>query len=94
MQQVDQELKDFMTVVGSAKSNFFSTIHDHLRNVSSLQSQIRDFENSQSMLRDALAVHKRQFAELEHIKRLPGNDRRKSKFHHQLYTDNLSFRCL
>ncbi|OQR81601.1 hypothetical protein THRCLA_11581 [Thraustotheca clavata] len=68
---VDEELKEFMTVVAEGKDAMFPILHSQLRWISQVQSDIRDFEQTLSLLKDALHVQKRQFAELDHVAKLP-----------------------
>ncbi len=72
LQNLDEELKAWMDQVALAKEAMFLKVHGHLRIISGLQSEIRDFEHTLSLLRDAMMVQKRQFAELEHVAHLPG----------------------
>ncbi|EQC34587.1 hypothetical protein, variant [Saprolegnia diclina VS20] len=70
-QVVDDELKTFMLAVAESKDSMSAAVHTQLRWVSRVQSEIRDFEQTLSLLKDALAVQKRQFAELNHVAKLP-----------------------
>ncbi|KAH9104419.1 hypothetical protein LEN26_015023 [Aphanomyces euteiches] len=71
MQKIDEEVKAFMNSVAEAKEKYFPVVFAQLKLVSTLQSNIVDFESHLSILRDALAFQKRQFAELKHIEMLP-----------------------
>ncbi|CAI5703162.1 unnamed protein product [Peronospora effusa] len=60
-----------MNKIASRKSTTFARVHSVLRQVSISQSKIRDFENSLSVFREALAAQKKHFYELEHLDKLP-----------------------
>ena len=64
---------DHVNKIAAKKSNAFARVHSTLRQVSILQSKIRDFETSLAVFREALAVQKKHFYELEHLEKLPGN---------------------
>ncbi|KAJ0408007.1 hypothetical protein P43SY_000211 [Pythium insidiosum] len=70
-QRLAEEIKGTMSKLSSTKASFFSLVHANLRRISMSQSKIRDFENSLAMLKDALQAQKKQFAELEHLEKLP-----------------------
>ncbi|OQR80687.1 hypothetical protein ACHHYP_17301 [Achlya hypogyna] len=68
---VDDELKALMASIAESKDSMFTTVHAQLRWISRVQSEIRDFEQTLNLLKDALLVQKRQFAELDHVAKLP-----------------------
>ncbi|GLD93849.1 hypothetical protein PINS_up002454 [Pythium insidiosum] len=70
-QRLAEEIKGTMGKLSSTKVSFFSLVHANLRRISVSQSKIRDFENSLAMLKEALQAQKKQFAELEHLEKLP-----------------------
>lgn len=71
MEEFDQKLKEFMLKTAESKNRVNVYVYDHLRKVSSLQSQIRDISNTLSMLKEAATAQREQFSELDHLQQLP-----------------------
>ncbi|CEG46170.1 hypothetical protein F443_07841 [Plasmopara halstedii] len=57
--------------IASKKAATYSRVLSTLRKISISQSKIRDFENSLTVFREALAAQKKYFNELEHLEKLP-----------------------
>ncbi|KAG7396932.1 hypothetical protein PHYBOEH_001537 [Phytophthora boehmeriae] len=57
--------------IAAKKAALFARVHSTLRQISTSQSKIRDFENSLAVFREALAAQKKHFYELEHLDKLP-----------------------
>ncbi|CAI5746688.1 unnamed protein product [Peronospora destructor] len=70
-QKLIEDIVAQMNRIASKKSTTFARVHSILRQVSILQSKIRDFENSLSVFREAVAAQKKHFYELEHLDKLP-----------------------
>ncbi|CAH0475759.1 unnamed protein product [Peronospora belbahrii] len=70
-QKLVEDVVAQMNKIASRKATTFARVHSTLRQISISQSKIRDFENSLSIFREAVAVQKKHFYELEHLDKLP-----------------------
>ncbi|KAL3671674.1 hypothetical protein V7S43_003585 [Phytophthora oleae] len=70
-QKLVEDIVAHVHKIAAKKTATFERVHLTLRQISVLQSKIRDFENSLSVFREALAAQKKHFYELEHLDKLP-----------------------
>nr|CCA15096.1 conserved hypothetical protein [Albugo laibachii Nc14] len=70
-ERLDTEIKKQVEEVANAKCSGFRMVCINLRDISRLQSKIRDFEHSLAALKEAFLVQKSHFKELEHLEQLP-----------------------
>lgn len=71
IQRLYETIQGSVSNLSKEKDAFNQTVYDYLKRISTVQSRIRDFENSLAMLKEALAAQKKQFDELEHLEKLP-----------------------
>ena len=71
MVKVDQALQEFLKTVNDSKKHVTKRSLVTLQDVSKLQSQIRELNLTLGMLKEALKFLSSQFAELDHVSKLP-----------------------